>query len=137
MVLERTRGKTVAEGLQRGDVVGGATFSVGAESSNIINVAVQLQDEKSKDIDFAGVLPWWLSSDAAGQTIPTAPTGGIAIGTDGTLIEWVANLSGLAISESDGDIDVDLTDTGTNTFYLNFALPNGKIATSDAIAFST
>jgi hypothetical protein len=136
MVQDRIRGKLVAEGLQRGDAVGGASFSVGAESSNIINVGIQLQDEKGADIAFAGQCPYWLSSDSAGQVIASAPDGGIAIGTDGLLIEWTANVSGLVISETDGDIDIDVTSTSTSTWYLNLGLGNGKFVTSDAITFA-
>lgn len=117
-------------------VVASATFVVGAEAANVINVAIQLNDYKGEPISWVAALPWYLSSDAAGQTIPSAPSGGIAIGTDGTLIEWAANLSGLVISEADGDIDVDITDTGTPTFYLHLVLPDGRLASSGAITFA-
>jgi len=40
------------------------------------------------------------------------------------------------ISEADGDIDVDITDSGTPTMYLVLVLPNGKLAVSDAITFA-
>ena len=67
----------------------------------------------------------------------TAPAGGIAIGTDGALIETVANLAGTMISEADGDIDIDLTNaTTTPTFYLVVRLPTGGLAISDAITFA-
>ena len=59
-----------------------------------------------------------------------------SFGTDGLLLEWTNNVSGLVISEADGDIDVTLTDTGTPTFYLVLVLPNGRLVVSPAITFA-
>lgn len=111
-------------------------FSVGAENAGAgtINVAVQLVDRKNGgEISEAVGLLWYLSADAAGQTIATAHSGGCAIGTDGFLIEWTANLSGMVISEADGDIDITFTEAGALTVYLNLVMPDGKIYTSPAI----
>jgi len=114
------------------------TMVVGAEAADVINVACQFEDAYGNPLTQVGALPFYLADDAAGTTPSTsAPAGGIAIGTDGALIENVANLSGLAISEADGDIDIDLTNaTTTPTFYLCFVLPTGLLAISDAITFA-
>lgn len=120
-----------------GGVAAGASFTVGDEDSNAINVAVQLTDRAGVDLAEAAALPFYLSDDDAGQTPSgTAPDGGIAIGTDGALIEHTDNVAGLAIFEADGALDIDITESGTETFYLNVVLPNGKIATSGAITFA-
>jgi hypothetical protein len=112
-------------------------FTVGTEAANVINVAIQLNDPEGKALEEVGVLDFYLADDAAGLTpSTTAPTGGIAIGTDGALIESVDNLSGTMISEADGDIDIDITDTGTPTFYLVCRLPSGGLAISPAITFA-
>ena len=112
-------------------------FTVGTEAANVINVAVQLNTPEGVALDEVGVLDFYLADDAAGLTpSAVAPTGGIAIGTDGALIETVANLSGTMISEADGDIDIDVTDTGTPTFYLVCRLPMGGLAISPAITFA-
>ena len=114
-----------------------AKFTVGAEAANVINVGVQLIDRHNgNQLGEAVGLPWYLSTVATGQVISTAPSGGIAIGTDGLLIEWTANISGLVVSEADGDIDVDITDTGTPTFYLVLVAPDGKLLVSPAITFA-
>ena len=118
------------------NVVASATFTIGAEAGNAINVAIQLQDWKGADINYRAGLAWYLSSDATGDTISAAPDSGIAIGTDGLLIEWTNNVSGWVISESDGDIDVTLTESTAKSFYLNLILPGGKLATSGAITFA-
>ena len=84
-----------------------AKFTVAAESNDIINVAIQLIDRDNKnDLAERGGIRWYLSDDANGDSIASsAPSGGIAIGTDGVAEETTANKAGFATSESDGDID--------------------------------
>jgi hypothetical protein len=116
----------------------GVLFSVGAETGNAITVAVQFRKGGNRiDILESVVCPWYLATDAAGLTpSAVAPSAGTAAGTDGALIEWTANLSGMMVSEADGDVDVVLTETGAATWYLVISLPNGRIAVSDAITFA-
>ena len=115
-------------------MVGGVTMVVGAEAANVINVACQFIDTEGNDMAVAAALPWYFADDAVGlDPTTTAHDGGSAIGTDGALIEWTANLNGLAVSEADGDFDVDITDAGAFTVYLVFVLPDGTITVSDAI----
>lgn len=120
------------------NVVASASFTVGAENTGAgtINVAIQLKDWNGVDLAHRAALLWYLSSDANGDAIAAATSGGIAIGTDGLLIEWTANVSGMVTSESDGDIDVTLTEAGAGTWYLVLVLPGGKLAVSGAITFA-
>lgn len=112
-------------------------MTVGTEAANVINVAIQLNDPEGVALNEVGVLDFYLANDAAGLTPSTvAPSVGIAIGTDGALIETVANLSGTMVSEADGDIDIDIEDAGTPTFYLVARLPCGGLVISDAITFA-
>lgn len=69
--------------------IGDASFTVGVEGSNAINVAIQLKSTSNADLATRGALKMWLSSDANGdnQILPhLMPAGGYAIGTDGTII---------------------------------------------------
>lgn len=115
-----------------------ADFTVGAEAADVINVAVQLVDRfNGNEVGERVALPFYLADDANGDTpATTPPSGGLAIGTDGAAIEWTADLAGLLISEVDGDIDVDITDTGTPTFHLVLVMPDGKLQVSPAITFA-
>lgn len=115
---------------------GAHVFTISTEAGDIINVAVQLKNLDGEDVDERVCLSWYLSNDAEGDDLATVPTGGIAIGTDGLLIEGVTNAAGLVVSESDGDIDVNITDTGTPTFHFVLVNPNGKLVVSDAITFA-
>ena len=120
------------------NVVSSASFTVGAENTGAgtINVAIQLKDWNGADLAHRATLLWYLSSDANGDAVASATSGGIAIGTDGLLIEWTANVAGIVTSESDGDIDVTLTEAGAGTWYLVLVLPGGKLAVSGAITFA-
>lgn len=114
-----------------------AKFTIGAEAANAINIAVQLYDRlNGSEVSERVGLAWYLSSDANGDAISAAPQTGTAIGTDGLLMEWTANVSGWVVSEADGDIDVTITDTGTPTFYLVLVMPDGKLYVSGAITFA-
>ena len=114
-----------------------AKFTVGTEAADAINVAVQLVDRQNgNEVGQRVGLAWYLSADANGDAIAaSAPSGGIAIGTDGLLLEWTNNLSGWVVCESDGDIDVTLTETGDGYFYLALVMPDGKVMTSGIIDF--
>ena len=116
--------------------LGTHTFTIGAEAADVINVVIQLKNIDGQDMAERAGLAWYLSNDAEGDDLATVPTGGIAIGTDGLLIESVTNVAGLVVSESDGDIDVNITDTGTPTFYFVLVNPNGKLVVSAAITFA-
>lgn len=111
------------------------SFTIGSESSDTINVAVQFQ-RGGEDVSERVACGWYLSDNSNGDTLATAPTGGIAIGTDGLLIESLDNQAGWMVSESDGDVDVDITDTGTPTFHLVIVHPDGSITASGAITFA-
>lgn len=116
--------------------VAAVAFVIGAEATNVINVGLQFNDAAGVAMATPVCVRWYLSGDSAGLDPSTvAPTVGTSIGTDGALIESVANLSGMMITETDGDVDIDIEDAGTPTFYLVVVLPNGSLAISTAITF--
>lgn len=124
---------TVGELNLNDNQVAGATIVVGAEAADVIKVTIQFTDAAGADMATRVAVPWYLSADANGDAIATAHSGGVAIGTDGLLLEWTANLSGLLISEADGDADIDMTEAGALTAYLVLIMPNGSLVVSDAI----
>lgn len=114
-----------------------ATIVVGTEVPNDINVTIQLEDADGTDIATRASVFAYLSDDANGDSVTgTAPDGGVAIGTDGLAIPIVAGKFFLLTSESDGDIDITLTDSGTPTFYLIVIHPSGLLTASGAITFA-
>jgi len=123
----------------------GATIVVGDEAANVINVAIQLEDADGVALAIRGSILAYLSDDANGDSVvATEPDGGIAIGTDGLLVPLLTGSAGSEVaasifqltSEADGDIDIDITESGTDTFYLILVMPNGKLIASGAITFA-
>jgi len=117
--------------------VGGASFTIGSESGDVINVVVQLEDGNGDALAERCAVTMYWSSSSTGDTIAVNPTS-ITIGTDGVIIQThsVAQ-SFTAVSEADGDIDIDLEYTGLPyTYYLVVILPGGPLVISSAISFS-
>lgn len=123
-----------------------AVITVGDEVSDAINVAIQLKGPSSADLAVRASVLAYLSDDAYGDSVVAVePDGGVAIGTDGLLIPVLtgASASELAAtvfqltSESDGDIDIDITHAaGAKTLYLVLVLPDGRLVVSGAITFA-
>lgn len=112
-------------------------FTIGSESANVINVALQLKGPSGREIQQRAAVTMYLSDDANGDSISSAPDS-VAIGTDGVIIDaYAASTAFTVVSESDGDIDIDITEaTGADEFFLVVILPNGELRVSDAITFA-
>lgn len=114
-----------------------ATITVGAEGTNAIDVTIQLKDANGDDLAVRGAVRAYLSNDANGDSIiTTAPSGHVAIKTDGVCAHLITDKVFELISESDGDIDLTITEAGALTCYLILILPNGKLKASGAITFA-
>ena len=114
-----------------------AEFTVGAEAANVINVAIQLKDPQGGDLAQRTAVIILLLADANGDALNTIDLDTIAIGTDGVVAELLADKVLLAVSEADGDIDINLTEaTATGTLYMAVVLPDGRMAISGAITFA-
>lgn len=118
--------------------VGGATFTIGAENTNVKNVAIQLTDGLGNNLAHAACVQIYLAADSAGQVIGSGvgTPAGLAIGTNGLYRQLTANISGFCTSEANGLIDLNITNTGTGSQYLVVVLPNGKLVVSGAITFA-
>ena len=114
-----------------------ASFVIGAEGANVINVGIQLKYDKSRVDSVRRACHAYLSDDANGDSIvATAPSGTVVIGTDGVLLDiGAAKKHFFLISESDGDIDINITEAGVKTLYLVLVL-GGRLIPSAAITFA-
>ena len=111
-----------------------ATITVGAESTNVRAITIQLLDADGKDIDYVEEVGITLFLNAARTAyVVTGGSTGIAIGTDGALSTLLAKKVFTATSEADGDIDLTWTDTGTEVAFLGVKLPNGRYVMSSAL----
>lgn len=112
-------------------------ITVGADAGTTVAVDIQLNDPEGNALAEVGVVDWYLSDSANGVGVATtAPSGGIAIGTDGELVEVVADKVGTLISEIDGHSDLVVTEAGAATWYLVVRLPAGGLVISDPITFT-
>lgn len=117
----------------------GAEFTIGAEATDTINVAVQLNDAAGDAITAPAVVTVFLSAASTGIGIEASAPDDVTIGTDGSIIaELVTDTCWIIQSAADGaiDLDIDLADPATDTFYLVVVLAGGSIAVSDAITFA-
>lgn len=111
-----------------------ASIAVSDETTNVRTITIQLQDINGADIDYVETVKVVMYSDATRTAFATGGSTGIAIGTDGALLALVAKKVFLVTSESDGDIDLTWTDTGTESVSLALYLPNGNVVTTAAFA---
>jgi len=114
-------------------------YTIGAETTaHVRTIACQIKmPDDATAVAHASVVTQYLSSDTGAQALSGAPDGGIAAGTDGTiLIEHTADVLWTAVTEADGDLDIAITETGDTNFYLNTITPDGRIHTSAIITFT-
>lgn len=118
-----------------------ATFTIGAETANARNVAVQLGSATTRGAAArakAGVqaVRAYISSDAAGAVHePNSVT--LAVGARGKRLESGTGTPGTFVTNADGIVDVvvgDPTDAA-RTLYLAVVLPSGKVTVSPALTF--
>ena len=115
-----------------------ATVTVGDEATNVRAITIQLKDARGRDIDYAEVVEVLLFADAAKAAFASSsPSTGLAAGTDGDLEVITANRSYYAVSETDGDIDLTWTDTGTAAAFIGVRLPSGRIVMGDQALTNT
>ena len=120
------------------DTVAGASFVIGAQGGDIINIGIVLEDADGNAITSVAVVTAFLSDDSGGLDVSgTAPGTSVAIGTDGFVIAALtAKLVFILQSDAVGAIDLDLTETGADTWFMVVVLANGTQVVSGAIAIT-
>jgi hypothetical protein len=115
-----------------------ASFTIGTEAANIINVAVQLKDADAVNLAAIKSLRIYLSDNTTGNNfIATAPSGTVVIGTNGALYDVGGNKKVFqVITNSSAQFDINITEAGVKTLYLVLVLPNGALKISSAITFA-
>ena len=113
------------------------TWTMGAEAANAITVTGVVKGPNGRALANT-VIDVYVSGTAGGSDIVgTAPTGGVAIGTYGKILaSLVTNKMVKVRTDSSGRFTLNLTDSGTATFYLHAVLPDGTTSASGAITFA-
>jgi hypothetical protein len=123
-----------------GTSLGGQMFfvsvTIGPESSHVINVALQLENPDSSPLANTVALHAYLSDVASGKTITTtAPDGGVAIGSQGGCLSYIAGKAFLLTFEPSGALDLNIQNSVPATWYLTLILPSGVPLVFGPIAF--
>ena len=114
--------------------IASATITVGTEAANVINVGIQLKDAAGADLARRGFIQAYLSDDANGDSIVATAPDAVAIGTDGLYMPLIDKKRFDLVSEADGDIDLNITKAGADTYYLILIIDD-KLTASAAITF--
>jgi len=113
-------------------------YTIGTEAANVIKVTIQLKDFEGNDLSEARAVQFYLSSASTGLDIEANAPDALAIATDGSLIKSGGDslVAGTLISEADGDIDINITHAGADTFYVVIVDPgDGSLHVSSAVTF--
>jgi len=113
---------------------GATTFAVGAEATNAIAVAVQLNDVKGGGLAEKRECLIWLSDTAAAAPSAVAPSGTVAV-TGGVVVkEDTAKVAQRVLSGADGKFTVTVTEASAKSYYLNVS-HKGRVS-SQIITFA-
>ena len=112
-----------------------ANLSVGAESSDTIAVTLQVQDAQGNSLSERFLLHAWLSDSQYGGECTAAPNSSTSWSTGTQLEEITTDKRWTVITDATGKAVLDISDSGTPTFYLNIEI-DGRIYTSSAITFA-
>ncbi len=117
------------------DMIPKVDLTVGSESSNTIQAAIQIQDAQGNSLSQRLLVHAWLSDSQYGSECTAAPNTSTGWSTGTELEEITADKRWTAITDANGRAVLDISDSGTPTFYLNIEI-DGRIYTSSAITFA-
>lgn len=103
------------------------------------DVSIQFSGGSETALEEPVVFHWFLSKDATAQTLcaDSTDTSEIAIKANGViLVEDVADIMGVAVSEATGLVDFTVTIVTAKQAVLNIVLPNGKLAQSAVMSYT-
>ena len=123
--------KAVSNNLSNVDIV------VGAEDTDTINVSLQLQDANGAALaESMSVLAFLCDAADGEDQTAAAPSGHVSAGTHGGCIHLVTDKFFLLNTNSAGLVDIDIVESGADTWYLVLVFPNGERVVSGAITFA-
>lgn len=116
------------------------TVTIGAEDSEVINVAGQVVDPGGDPILERMSIRMIMFTDADYDTLDAAMTGvTTSIGTNGLITQVVTtSIDMYILTDDEGKFDIDFTDAsgGAETSACGFVLPNGKFVEGGVILFT-
>lgn len=115
------------------------TITPGAEAANVVNVAFVVKSDKNQNtLAVPSVIDFYFSDASTGLGyVATAPSGAVAIGTNGSLIDLTgAKKVFRGITTAAGLLDINITEAGAKTLYVVVIAPNQRIIPSAACTWT-
>ena len=106
-----------------------ATINAGAETSDKVDVTIQLKNYSNENLAKATTVIGYISS-------LTGITSITATGTTGTVETLLANSTYRLTTDATGKVVVQFGTVQAGSFYFNVALPNGTVVQSAQITFA-
>lgn len=112
-------------------------IAVGAQAGDDIAVAISVLDGAGDPAGASYEVGAWLvdTQDADAALTAAAPNGGWTAATGTLLYEPVADKYGVWVTDATGALDIEVTESGTGTWYLVARL-GARLWVSDAITFA-
>lgn len=128
------KGELISHGIAITSACADAAISVGAESTNVRTITIQLKDANGANLTYQETVEIVLYADATPTDFGTNGSTGLAAGASGKLLAVVAGKVFKALSTSAGLIVISWTDTGTQSFAIGVRVPTGRTIMSTAQA---
>jgi len=133
--------KTIGEGFGRGELYDVltllmgempyiATINAGAETSDKVDVTIQLKNYSNENLAKATTVIGYISSLTGNITSITAT------GTTGKVETLLTNSTYRLTTDATGKVVVQFGTVQAGSFYFNVALPNGTVVQSAQITFA-
>ncbi len=111
-----------------------AVFTIGAESSNVRNISVQLTNSTNSPVEEITAYELFVLAGAS-DVLATGGSTGIADAGAGSILQTVtARVRFTMLSNASGLTELSWTDTGTESVRLAVRLPNGNFIISAPFA---
>ena len=114
----------------------------GDTAADTIRATFQFKDKNGNPFIGRIQASVYLSGNAKGTVLPTVPTGAVAVATAGPpdgsleLVVHTAKLVFDVVSDGLGKFEIDVTDSGTPTFWWAVQLPDSRLFVSPGFTFA-
>lgn len=125
-----------SESPYQSNYVGRVSVSLTDETGDARTATITMKTDRGEAIAQRAALHAYLSDDAEGDGLcASAPSSGVIIGANGSLIEPISDKVFILISDAAGVVKITLTEVSTKTFYLVIILPDATLSVTP-IAFA-
>lgn len=112
-----------------------ADITPAAEIADVVAVTIQLKTLGDDNWNERTMVSVWICDDAEGAVPTVAGTiSSVAATTGGLLTQLDENISYQCVTDASGALVLEITEPGTDSYYIGVMLPNGKYIVSTAAA---